>query len=132
MHFQEHVEGENCDRCKPGFFNLQQNNPKGCEECFCSGKTNVCTDSHFTYRSVRKILPYQYMPLVLCFCIFSLSIVNRVHLTIKSCVVFLCPIHLVIYRKEKAYKLYLLHCEKILEEVQLNSENFKISYKCHK
>ncbi|XP_050565519.1 laminin subunit alpha-2 [Cygnus atratus] len=52
---KEHVEGENCDRCKPGFFNLQQNNPKGCEECFCSGKTNVCTDSHFTYRSIEDM-----------------------------------------------------------------------------
>uniref|UniRef100_A0A8C3H0K1 Laminin subunit alpha-2 n=1 Tax=Corvus moneduloides TaxID=1196302 RepID=A0A8C3H0K1_CORMO len=57
---KEHVEGENCDRCKPGFFNLQQNNPEGCEECFCSGKTNVCTNSHFTYRSVRKRIPYQF------------------------------------------------------------------------
>uniref|UniRef100_A0A8C3EBE2 Laminin subunit alpha-2 n=1 Tax=Corvus moneduloides TaxID=1196302 RepID=A0A8C3EBE2_CORMO len=50
---KEHVEGENCDRCKPGFFNLQQNNPEGCEECFCSGKTNVCTNSHFTYRNMN-------------------------------------------------------------------------------
>uniref|UniRef100_A0A8C0EF99 Basement membrane-specific heparan sulfate proteoglycan core protein n=1 Tax=Bubo bubo TaxID=30461 RepID=A0A8C0EF99_BUBBB len=55
---KELVEGENCDRCKPGFFNLQQNNPKGCEECFCSGKTNICTHSHLTYRNVRKIIPY--------------------------------------------------------------------------
>ncbi|XP_072711933.1 laminin subunit alpha-2 [Ciconia boyciana] len=52
---KEHVEGENCDRCKPGFFNLQQNNPKGCEECFCSGKTNVCTHSHLTYRSIEDM-----------------------------------------------------------------------------
>ncbi|KAM6279709.1 laminin subunit alpha-2 [Porphyrio hochstetteri] len=52
---KEHVEGDNCDRCKPGFFNLQQNNPKGCEECFCSGKTNVCTHSHLTYRSMEDM-----------------------------------------------------------------------------
>uniref|UniRef100_A0A663E5D9 Laminin subunit alpha-2 n=1 Tax=Aquila chrysaetos chrysaetos TaxID=223781 RepID=A0A663E5D9_AQUCH len=52
---KEHVEGENCDRCKLGFFNLQQNNPKGCEECFCSGKTNVCTHSHLTYRSIEDM-----------------------------------------------------------------------------
>ncbi|XP_042651874.1 laminin subunit alpha-2 isoform X2 [Tyto alba] len=52
---KEHVEGENCDRCKPGFFNLQQNNPKGCEECFCSGKTNVCTHSHLTYKSIEDM-----------------------------------------------------------------------------
>uniref|UniRef100_A0A8C0V493 Laminin subunit alpha-2 n=1 Tax=Cyanistes caeruleus TaxID=156563 RepID=A0A8C0V493_CYACU len=50
---KEHVEGENCDRCKPGFFNLQQNNPEGCEECFCSGKTNICTHSAFTYRNMN-------------------------------------------------------------------------------
>uniref|UniRef100_A0A8C3RNL2 Laminin subunit alpha 2 n=1 Tax=Chelydra serpentina TaxID=8475 RepID=A0A8C3RNL2_CHESE len=49
---KENVEGENCDRCKPSFFNLQQDNPRGCEECFCSGKTNACTDSHWTYSSV--------------------------------------------------------------------------------
>uniref|UniRef100_A0A8C5TD51 Laminin subunit alpha-2 n=1 Tax=Malurus cyaneus samueli TaxID=2593467 RepID=A0A8C5TD51_9PASS len=52
---KEHVEGENCDRCKPGFFNLQQNNPEGCEECFCSGKTNTCTHSHFTYRNIEDM-----------------------------------------------------------------------------
>uniref|UniRef100_A0A663M1U5 Laminin subunit alpha-2 n=1 Tax=Athene cunicularia TaxID=194338 RepID=A0A663M1U5_ATHCN len=52
---KEHVEGENCDRCKPGFFNLQQNNPKGCEECFCSGKTNICTHSHLTYRNIEDM-----------------------------------------------------------------------------
>uniref|UniRef100_A0A8C0EE34 Basement membrane-specific heparan sulfate proteoglycan core protein n=1 Tax=Bubo bubo TaxID=30461 RepID=A0A8C0EE34_BUBBB len=71
---KELVEGENCDRCKPGFFNLQQNNPKGCEECFCSGKTNICTHSHLTYRNrfdghqqfsisnvaARKVLPQTY------------------------------------------------------------------------
>ncbi|XP_074675247.1 laminin subunit alpha-2 isoform X2 [Strix aluco] len=52
---KEHVEGENCGRCKPGFFNLQQNNPKGCEECFCSGKTNICTHSHLTYRNIEDM-----------------------------------------------------------------------------
>ncbi|XP_074943697.1 laminin subunit alpha-2 isoform X1 [Phalacrocorax aristotelis] len=52
---KEHVEGENCDRCKAGFFNLHQNNPKGCEECFCSGKTNVCTHSHLTYKSIEDM-----------------------------------------------------------------------------
>lgn len=90
MPFQEHVEGENCDRCKPGFFNLQQNNPEGCEECFCSGKTNICTNSHFTYRSVRKIIPYQYMSLLLCFCVLSLTIVAMFLLIRRSCM-FLMP-----------------------------------------
>ncbi|NWJ04763.1 LAMA2 protein, partial [Crypturellus undulatus] len=52
---KENVEGENCDRCKPGFFNLQQNNPKGCEECLCSGKTDVCVESHFAYKSIEDM-----------------------------------------------------------------------------
>uniref|UniRef100_A0A670YYY9 Laminin subunit alpha 2 n=1 Tax=Pseudonaja textilis TaxID=8673 RepID=A0A670YYY9_PSETE len=49
-----YVEGKNCDRCKAGFFNLQQDNPQGCEACFCSGITNDCTDSRWTYSTVRK------------------------------------------------------------------------------
>uniref|UniRef100_A0A8C8SQH7 Laminin subunit alpha 2 n=1 Tax=Pelusios castaneus TaxID=367368 RepID=A0A8C8SQH7_9SAUR len=52
---KENVEGENCDHCKPGFFNLQQDNPRGCEECFCSGITNVCIDSHWSYSRVRDM-----------------------------------------------------------------------------
>ncbi|XP_062428549.1 laminin subunit alpha-2 isoform X4 [Rhea pennata] len=52
---KENVEGENCDRCKPGFFNLQQNNPTGCEECFCSGKTDICIDSHLAYKSIEDM-----------------------------------------------------------------------------
>nr|XP_060609322.1 laminin subunit alpha-2 isoform X5 [Anolis sagrei ordinatus] len=52
---KENVEGENCSRCKPGFFNLQQDNPKGCEECFCSGITNDCVSSHWTYSNVLEM-----------------------------------------------------------------------------
>ena len=39
------VEGEKCDTCTDGTFDLQQMNPDGCTECFCSGKTTFC-NSH--------------------------------------------------------------------------------------
>lgn len=39
---QKNVEGENCDRCKPGFYNLQEGDPHGCSECFCFGVSDVC------------------------------------------------------------------------------------------
>lgn len=127
MHFQEHVEGENCDRCKPGFFNLQQNNPKGCEECFCSGKTNVCTHSHLTYRSVRKIIPYQCMSLVFCFSVLSLSIVTEVHLIIKSCMFFYAPYIFHLSRKN-VYKLCFSSLWESSEKVRLSGEKCKRSY----
>uniref|UniRef100_A0A8D0L6L7 Laminin subunit alpha-2 n=1 Tax=Sphenodon punctatus TaxID=8508 RepID=A0A8D0L6L7_SPHPU len=49
---KENVEGDNCDRCKQGFFNLHQDNPRGCEACFCSGMTSNCVDSHWPYNSI--------------------------------------------------------------------------------
>lgn len=39
---QKNVEGKNCDRCKPGFYNLKERNPEGCSECFCFGVSGVC------------------------------------------------------------------------------------------
>ncbi|CAL9704999.1 unnamed protein product [Knipowitschia caucasica] len=30
------VEGSECDRCKPGFYNLSSSNPQGCTKCRCS------------------------------------------------------------------------------------------------
>ncbi|KAM6937856.1 laminin subunit beta-4 [Xenentodon cancila] len=32
---KENVEGRRCDRCKPGFFGLSQDDPAGCQECKC-------------------------------------------------------------------------------------------------
>ncbi|XP_039664896.1 laminin subunit beta-4 [Perca fluviatilis] len=32
---KENVEGQLCDRCKHGFFNLRQDNPAGCQVCRC-------------------------------------------------------------------------------------------------
>ncbi|XP_059831982.1 laminin subunit alpha-1 isoform X1 [Hypanus sabinus] len=39
---KRNVEGENCDQCKSGFYNLQERNPEGCTECFCFGLSGVC------------------------------------------------------------------------------------------
>ena len=33
------------NRCKPGFFNLQQDLPSGCQPCFCFGHSVSCTSS---------------------------------------------------------------------------------------
>uniref|UniRef100_A0AAX7TVN3 Laminin subunit alpha 2 n=1 Tax=Astatotilapia calliptera TaxID=8154 RepID=A0AAX7TVN3_ASTCA len=40
---KENVEGENCDRCKLGFYNLQASNRPGCEKCSCMGVSSQCT-----------------------------------------------------------------------------------------
>ncbi|XP_061658227.1 laminin subunit gamma-3 [Syngnathoides biaculeatus] len=39
------AEGRDCGRCKPGFFNLQENNPAGCQPCFCFGHSLACSSS---------------------------------------------------------------------------------------
>ena len=36
------VEGDACDTCQQGKFNLQASNPDGCSDCFCFGKTEYC------------------------------------------------------------------------------------------
>ncbi|KAK7893585.1 hypothetical protein WMY93_022737 [Mugilogobius chulae] len=39
---KKNVMGFNCDLCKPGFYNLQPENPHGCTDCFCFGVSDVC------------------------------------------------------------------------------------------
>uniref|UniRef100_A0A7N8XTA6 Laminin subunit alpha-2 n=1 Tax=Mastacembelus armatus TaxID=205130 RepID=A0A7N8XTA6_9TELE len=48
---KENVEGENCDRCKLGFYNLQLDNWRGCEKCFCMGVSSLCSASIWTYQN---------------------------------------------------------------------------------
>jgi len=45
---KDNVEGQNCDRCKPGYFDLDQKHPEGCLQCFCFGHTSQCS-SAFNY-----------------------------------------------------------------------------------
>ncbi|KAG8444246.1 hypothetical protein GDO86_009434 [Hymenochirus boettgeri] len=52
---KKNVEGQNCDRCKIGFFNLQRNNPLGCDQCFCSGVSNICTSSGNGYTKITDM-----------------------------------------------------------------------------
>ncbi|KAM9317105.1 laminin subunit alpha-2 [Gastrophryne carolinensis] len=49
---KENVEGSNCQVCRRGFFNLQRENPKGCDQCFCSGVSDSCVDSRLTYSKI--------------------------------------------------------------------------------
>uniref|UniRef100_A0A3Q3VVE3 Basement membrane-specific heparan sulfate proteoglycan core protein n=1 Tax=Mola mola TaxID=94237 RepID=A0A3Q3VVE3_MOLML len=48
---KENVEGENCDRCKLGFYNLQDDNWRGCEKCSCMGVASQCSASTWTYQN---------------------------------------------------------------------------------
>uniref|UniRef100_A0A8C0Q579 Laminin subunit alpha-2 n=1 Tax=Canis lupus familiaris TaxID=9615 RepID=A0A8C0Q579_CANLF len=52
---KENVEGGDCGRCKAGFFNLQEDNHKGCDECFCSGVSDRCQSSYWTYGQIQDM-----------------------------------------------------------------------------
>ncbi|XP_077018985.1 laminin subunit alpha-2 isoform X2 [Tamandua tetradactyla] len=54
-HCKENVEGRDCSRCKSGFFNLREDNPKGCDECFCSGVSSRCVSSPWTYGKIQDM-----------------------------------------------------------------------------
>ncbi|KAM4040964.1 laminin subunit alpha-2 isoform 3-T3 [Anomaloglossus baeobatrachus] len=49
---KDNVAGDNCNICKHGFFNIKFDNPSGCDQCFCSGVTNICIDSRLTYTKI--------------------------------------------------------------------------------
>ncbi|KAL1251926.1 hypothetical protein QQF64_019722 [Cirrhinus molitorella] len=38
---KDNVEGNHCDRCKAGYYNLNANNPLGCSKCSCSPDGSV-------------------------------------------------------------------------------------------
>ncbi|DAA15893.1 TPA: laminin, alpha 1-like [Bos taurus] len=51
----ENVEGSHCDRCKPGFYNLEEKNPQGCSECFCFGVSDVCESLSWPVSQVKDM-----------------------------------------------------------------------------
>ncbi|XP_066547238.1 basement membrane-specific heparan sulfate proteoglycan core protein isoform X4 [Amia ocellicauda] len=48
------VVGALCDECKIGSFNLVQNNPLGCLQCFCMGITQQCASSSWSRDQLRS------------------------------------------------------------------------------
>ncbi|XP_051816710.1 laminin subunit alpha-2 isoform X2 [Acanthochromis polyacanthus] len=59
------VEGDNCDRCKPGMFGLSVQNPLGCSKCYCYGLTSSCSEAQGLIRMWLTLKPEQtVLPLV--------------------------------------------------------------------
>jgi laminin gamma 1 len=42
---KDNVEGQDCDRCKAGYFGLTSEDPQGCLACFCYGHSSTCSSS---------------------------------------------------------------------------------------
>jgi hypothetical protein len=49
---QANALGKQCNRCKPGTFGLQPENPDGCTQCFCFGRTTSCTQAGLTVSQI--------------------------------------------------------------------------------
>lgn len=49
---KENVQGQSCETCVPGTFNLSPDNPKGCTDCFCFGTTEQCSSSYWSKADV--------------------------------------------------------------------------------
>ena len=41
-HCKQNVEGRSCEKCKPGYFQIERDNEFGCTPCFCYGHTSQC------------------------------------------------------------------------------------------
>ena len=54
MCVQVNVGGQECDQCRPGYFNLDRNDPEGCTECFCFGVTTLCRSANWGLTQVTN------------------------------------------------------------------------------
>ncbi|XP_076245323.1 wing blister [Calliopsis andreniformis] len=54
---KEHVLGKQCDQCKEGTFGLAVDNPKGCTECFCFGRSTSCHQAGLGWGQRRLTRP---------------------------------------------------------------------------
>ncbi|KAF5275650.1 hypothetical protein FQA39_LY06762 [Lamprigera yunnana] len=50
---KSNVEGKRCDVCKEGTFGLHLDNPDGCTQCFCFGRSSKCSESGLTWGQIR-------------------------------------------------------------------------------
>lgn len=50
---KDHVKGPECRTCKEGFFGLSDRNPGGCQPCWCSGVSNVCSAAAMVWSTLR-------------------------------------------------------------------------------
>ncbi|KAF7271317.1 hypothetical protein GWI33_015789 [Rhynchophorus ferrugineus] len=44
---KKNVVGFHCEICREGSYNLQETNPDGCTQCYCSGKATKCISAHY-------------------------------------------------------------------------------------
>uniref|UniRef100_A0AC35FYQ3 Uncharacterized protein n=1 Tax=Panagrolaimus sp. PS1159 TaxID=55785 RepID=A0AC35FYQ3_9BILA len=51
---KSNVEGKFCDQCKPGTIFLNQNNPQGCQPCFCFGKSTDCKEGNWAVGKISS------------------------------------------------------------------------------
>nr|XP_031843946.1 laminin subunit alpha-1 isoform X2 [Nomia melanderi] len=54
---KEHVLGRQCNKCRENTFGLAMDNPKGCTECFCFGRTTSCQQADFGWGQRRLTRP---------------------------------------------------------------------------
>eukprot|EP00094_Tigriopus_californicus_P001836 TCALIF_01772-PA protein Name:"Similar to Lama1 Laminin subunit alpha-1 (Mus musculus)" AED:0.11 eAED:0.12 QI:0/0.86/0.58/1/0.95/0.95/24/1780/2877 len=46
---KENVEGKKCASCRRGTYGLSNQNPEGCFQCFCFGRSNLCEQAPFQW-----------------------------------------------------------------------------------
>ncbi|XP_015124906.1 laminin subunit alpha-1, partial [Diachasma alloeum] len=54
---KEYALGRQCNQCKEGTFGLSEDNPKGCTECFCFGRSTLCHQAGLTWGQRRLTRP---------------------------------------------------------------------------
>ncbi|XP_078049382.1 wing blister isoform X1 [Augochlora pura] len=54
---KENVYGRQCNQCRENTFGLAADNPKGCTECFCFGRSTSCQQAEFAWGQRRLTRP---------------------------------------------------------------------------